>query len=70
MEPEISVPCSQAPTFGSYPEQARDMKEIKYDNRDIKELVGFKHLGSKIVTNGSAKEEIMDGIRNSGKFTS
>jgi hypothetical protein len=46
------------------------MEEITCNHLEIKEVESFKCLGSKLVTNGTVKEEITERIKNAGKFIS
>lgn len=43
----------------------RSMEKPKYNNHEVK---NSKHLGHKIVTNGSIKGENTEVIKNAGKF--
>jgi hypothetical protein len=44
------------------------MEEIKCSHLEIKDVETFKCLWSKIVTNGTIKEEITERIKNTGSF--
>jgi hypothetical protein len=43
-------------------------EKIKCNNHEIKKVESFKYLGSKIVTDGSVKEEVIEGIRKCNKI--
>jgi hypothetical protein len=43
------------------------MEKINCNNHEIK-VESFKYLGSKTVANETVKEDITEGIKNSGKF--